>query len=196
MTTRFDDEREFGADDPLAVLLRPPADPLTPPPGHFETVRRSASRRRLLRTAAVTAVTCAVGLLAVVPVRLMTPEAPTVPAPPMAPPPASSRPAPPSPEESGPERPEPERPEPEKSGSPDTQPSAPRSGDRTDERPGPSTPDDRLPPRGPLPSATSPSEPDARASDPRTDLEADPRRDPRASDAPGTTASPAAFHEE
>ncbi|MGI5436383.1 hypothetical protein ACQEV4_02505 [Streptomyces shenzhenensis] len=42
MTTRFDDDPEFAADDPLAVILRPPAEHLGPPPA---ATRRSAGPR-------------------------------------------------------------------------------------------------------------------------------------------------------
>ncbi|OIJ67088.1 hypothetical protein [Streptomyces mangrovisoli] len=114
MTTRFDEDPEFGPDDPLTVLLRPPADHLAPLPGHFESVRRTAARRRLLRTAAGAAVTCAVAVLVALPLHLArlpgTPDRPTVPlAPPSAPrtadpsPSASHAPSPtPSPAGTGP----------------------------------------------------------------------------------------------
>ncbi|MFJ8634860.1 hypothetical protein [Streptomyces sp. NPDC093568] len=102
MTTRFDDEDpdgpELAPDDPLAVILRPPADHLAPPPGHYDTLRRRASRRRLVRTAAGAGVTCAVALLAVLQFNLGPSDTPTRPTPPLAPPPATDRtPAPVSP---------------------------------------------------------------------------------------------------
>ncbi|MDX2828369.1 hypothetical protein PV416_46835, partial [Streptomyces ipomoeae] len=68
MITRPDDGPEFEADDPLAVLLRPPADHLGPPPGRYEAIRRTASRRRLLRAAAGAATACAVAALVALPV--------------------------------------------------------------------------------------------------------------------------------
>ncbi|MYR46134.1 hypothetical protein GTW67_29825, partial [Streptomyces sp. SID5910] len=65
MTTRFEgdpDGPESAHDDPhdpLLVVLRPGPDYLGPPPGRYEAIRRSASRRRLLRAAAGAAATCA-----------------------------------------------------------------------------------------------------------------------------------------
>ncbi|MGW4866547.1 hypothetical protein [Streptomyces chartreusis] len=101
MTTRFDEDDvdgpEFAPDDPLAVILRPPADHLAPPPGHYETLRRKASRRRLLRTATGVGVTCAVALLVALPFTTSRSDGPANPAPPLAPPPTSDRTAPPSP---------------------------------------------------------------------------------------------------
>lgn len=91
MTTRFDDDPEFAPDDPLAVILRPPAEHLGPPPGHYETIRRAAGRRRMLRAAVGAGVTCAVAALVALPVYLTAPQSPTTPAPPLAPPPATSR---------------------------------------------------------------------------------------------------------
>ncbi|MER5525359.1 hypothetical protein ABT075_12255 [Streptomyces sp. NPDC002677] len=87
MTTRFDEEPEFdGPDDPLTVVLRPPAAHLGPPPGRYEEIRRAAGRRRLVRAAAGAGVTCAVALLVALPLRLTTPSAPVSPRVPLAPP--------------------------------------------------------------------------------------------------------------
>ncbi|WP_432194400.1 hypothetical protein [Streptomyces sp. bgisy027] len=101
MTTRFDEDDvdgpEFGPDDPLAVILRPPADHLAPPSGHYETLRRKASRRRLLRTATGVGVTCAVALLVALPFTTGRSDGPADPAPPLAPPSTSDRTTPPSP---------------------------------------------------------------------------------------------------
>ncbi|MEU1520042.1 hypothetical protein ABZ490_49370 [Streptomyces sp. NPDC005811] len=78
-------------DDPLTVILRPAAGHLAPPPGRYEQIRRGASRRRLLRTAAGVGATCAVAALAVLlPLRLTAHDAPARPTVPLAPPPASS----------------------------------------------------------------------------------------------------------
>ncbi|MEU0339881.1 hypothetical protein ABZ092_13045 [Streptomyces bobili] len=93
MITHADDAgdgTDRAPDDPLTVILRPPNGHLAPPPGHFESVRRGAVRRRLLRTAVGVSVTCAVATLAVLPLRLGGSEAPAAPTVPMAPPPASS----------------------------------------------------------------------------------------------------------
>ncbi|MFM9626541.1 MULTISPECIES: hypothetical protein [Streptomyces] len=96
MITHADDAgdgTDRAPDDPLTVILRPPNGHLAPPPGHFESVRRGAVRRRLLRTAVGVGATCAVATLAVLPLRLGGSEAPAAPTVPMAPPPASSAPA-------------------------------------------------------------------------------------------------------
>ncbi|WP_046734500.1 hypothetical protein [Streptomyces humi] len=90
MTTRFDDEPEFdGPDDPLTVILRPPATHLGPPPGRYEEVRRAAGRRRLLRTAAGAGLTCAVAAGVALSLHLTAPSAPVTPRLPLAPPAAS-----------------------------------------------------------------------------------------------------------
>ncbi|MEU6194733.1 hypothetical protein [Streptomyces sp. NPDC047061] len=87
MTTRFDDEPEFdGPDDPLAVILRPPAAHLGPPPGRYEEIRRSAGRRRLVRTVAGAGVTCAVAVGVALSLHLTAPAAPHSPQVPLAPP--------------------------------------------------------------------------------------------------------------
>ncbi|MER6084609.1 hypothetical protein [Streptomyces sp. NPDC001833] len=87
MTTRFDDEPGFdGPDDPLAVILRPPAAHLGAPPGRYEEIRRAASRRRLVRTAAGAGVTCAVAVCVALSVHLTAPAAPHSPQVPLAPP--------------------------------------------------------------------------------------------------------------
>ena len=77
-------------EDPLTVLLRPSAEYLGAPPGHYEAIRRGAARRKLLRAAAGTALTCAAVALAVLPLRLSGSDAPRSPTVPMAPPPMSS----------------------------------------------------------------------------------------------------------
>ncbi|MFD6991687.1 hypothetical protein [Streptomyces sp. NPDC059943] len=96
MTTRPDDGPEFEPDDPLAVLLRPTSDRLVPPPHRYEAIRRSAARRRVLRTAAGVGLSCAAAALVALPLHLATtsgaPAAPTVPLAP--PPPSSSSPVP------------------------------------------------------------------------------------------------------
>ncbi|MFJ9561275.1 hypothetical protein ACIRQQ_14715 [Streptomyces fuscichromogenes] len=87
MTTRFDDEPEFdGPDDPLAVILRPPAAHLGAPPGRYEEIRRAASRRRFVRTAAGTGVTCAVAACVALSLHLAGPSVPASPQLPLAPP--------------------------------------------------------------------------------------------------------------
>ncbi|MFE2039347.1 hypothetical protein ACFXAZ_00180 [Streptomyces sp. NPDC059477] len=100
-------------DDPLAVILRPAAgDRLAPPPGRYETIRRGAARRRMLRVAAGAGLACAVAALIALPVYQRTipdtPRQPTVPLAPPGPTPGTSTPmpspsasAPPSPAPSG-----------------------------------------------------------------------------------------------
>ncbi|MFB8439620.1 hypothetical protein ACFC7A_11285 [Streptomyces niveus] len=111
MTTRADDGPEFDPDDPLAVLLRPTADPLGPPPRRYETIRRTAARRRLLRAAAGVGLSCAAVALVALPLHLATrPDGPAAPTVPLAPPPPSrSSPAPSPPPSPGLLTPEPER---------------------------------------------------------------------------------------
>ncbi|MFE9028919.1 hypothetical protein ACFYOA_22105 [Streptomyces iakyrus] len=97
MTTRLDDDGpEPGPDDPLAVILRPSSpDCLGAPPGQFETIRRRAVRRRLLRTAAGAGLACVAAVLISIPLRNTAPERPMTPTIPMAPP--ATRTAPPTP---------------------------------------------------------------------------------------------------
>lgn len=92
MTTRLDDGSEYEPDDPLAVILRPTTDHLSPPPGRYETIRRTAARRRLLRTAAGVGLACAAAALVALPLNLVTRETHDSPAPPTVPlvPPATS----------------------------------------------------------------------------------------------------------
>ncbi|WP_217210864.1 hypothetical protein [Streptomyces sp. AC550_RSS872] len=100
MTTRFDDDADDpgpAPDDPLAVILAPSSDYLAPPPGSYESIRRRANRRRLVRTAIGAGATCAVALLAALPLHLATSDGPPTPVPPLAPPPATDRTTPPSP---------------------------------------------------------------------------------------------------
>ena len=102
MTTHFDEGDEgpdIDPDDPLTVILRPSsAEYLGPPPGRYETIRRGANRRRLLRATVGAGATCAVIVLAALPFRLAHHDSPTTPTVPLAPPPASSSPTtPPSP---------------------------------------------------------------------------------------------------
>ncbi|MFF7446877.1 MULTISPECIES: hypothetical protein [unclassified Streptomyces] len=97
MITRPDDDPDLDPDDPLTILLRPPADHLGPPAGRYEAIRRGATRRKLLRAAAGTAVVCGLAAAVLLPLRLSTSEAPASPAVPLAPPPASSSPTVPPP---------------------------------------------------------------------------------------------------
>lgn len=90
MITHSDEGPDHDPDDPLTVILRPPAEHLGPPPGHYEAIRRGASRRRMLRVAAGAALTCGVAALVVLPLRLTASDAPGSPTVPLAPPPASS----------------------------------------------------------------------------------------------------------
>ena len=90
MITHSDEGPDFDPDDPLTVLLRPPAEHLGAPPGRYEEIRRGASRRRLLRAAAGAALTCGVAALVVLPLHLTASDGPASPAVPLDPPPASS----------------------------------------------------------------------------------------------------------
>ncbi|GAA3819321.1 hypothetical protein GCM10022403_060970 [Streptomyces coacervatus] len=91
MITHSDEGPDFDPDDPLTVILQPPAEYLGAPPGRYEEIRRGASRRRLLRAAAGAALTCGVAALVVLPLHLTTAGRPASPTVPLAPPPASSR---------------------------------------------------------------------------------------------------------
>lgn len=99
MTTRLDGDPgdpESAPDDPLAVILRPSSpDYLGAPPGQYETIRRRATRRRLLRTAAGAGLCCVAAVLITLPLRHTAPERPTTPTIPMAPP--TTRTTPPGP---------------------------------------------------------------------------------------------------
>ncbi|MET9902230.1 hypothetical protein [Streptomyces sp. NPDC006446] len=97
MITHSDDGPDFDAEDPLAVIMRPPSDYLGPPPGRYEAIRRGAARRRLLRAAAGAGLACAVGALVALPLRSAAPESPVSPVVPLAPPSASSPSAEPTP---------------------------------------------------------------------------------------------------
>ncbi|MFF5606858.1 hypothetical protein ACFY65_10825 [Streptomyces cellulosae] len=97
MITHADEGPEFEPDDPLAELLRPTSDHLGPPPGRFETIRRRAARRRLVRTTVGAGLTCAVALLVALPLQnaTTTSDRPVSPTDPLAPPPLTSSPTPP-----------------------------------------------------------------------------------------------------
>ncbi|MET8897484.1 hypothetical protein [Streptomyces albogriseolus] len=96
MITHADEGPEFEPDDPLAELLRPTSDHLGPPPGRFETIRRRAARRRLVRTTVGAGLTCAVALLVALPLqKATTSDRPVTPTVPLAPPPLTGSPTPP-----------------------------------------------------------------------------------------------------
>lgn len=95
MITRSDEGPEFEPDDPLAVILRPPSAYLGPPPGRFESVRRGAARRRLVRTVAGVGLACAAAALVALPLRNAAPaDKPVSPTVPLAPPSVSDSPSP------------------------------------------------------------------------------------------------------
>ena len=99
MTTHSDDGPDLEHDDDLlSVLLRPAPEHLGPPSGRYEAIRRTAARRRVLRTAAGVGASCAVAALIALPVHLLTaPTAIPSPAIPLAPPSVSTAPATPAP---------------------------------------------------------------------------------------------------
>ncbi|GGN76653.1 hypothetical protein GCM10011579_057990 [Streptomyces albiflavescens] len=128
MITHSDDGPDFEPDDPLAVILRPSSDYLGPPAGRYETIRRAAARRRLLRTAVGVGLSCAVAALVALPFHLAaTSEAPGSPTVPLAPAPASGPSLAPTPSAS----PEPVSPRPSSSGTQST-PRRPTARTRTD----------------------------------------------------------------
>jgi hypothetical protein len=94
LTTHFDEgdgEPGRDLDDPLTVILRPSStEYLGPPTGRYESIRRGANRRRLLRATLGAGATCAVIALVALPFRLSHHDSPTTPTVPLAPPPASS----------------------------------------------------------------------------------------------------------
>ncbi|AXI90329.1 hypothetical protein ACPCSD_21750 [Streptomyces griseoincarnatus] len=95
MITHADEGPEFDPDDPLAELLRPTSEHLGPRPGGFETIRRRAARRRLVRTTVGAGLTCAVALLVALPLQnATTSDRPVTPTVPLAPPPLTGLPAP------------------------------------------------------------------------------------------------------
>ncbi|MFF0093254.1 hypothetical protein ACFYSF_25295 [Streptomyces canus] len=108
MTTRFDedDDPEFGSihpttpghdpDDPLLVLLGPAPAYLGAPPGRYEEIRRTAVRRRRIRTAAGVGMVCAVAGLIALPLNLTTSHSPRSPTVPQAPPISTSPSTPPA----------------------------------------------------------------------------------------------------
>jgi hypothetical protein len=85
LITHVEDPDENG-DDLLVALLRPGTEPLAPPPGAFEAIRRGAARRRRLRAAVGGAVTLAVAAAVSVPLYLATVVTHPAPAGPLAPP--------------------------------------------------------------------------------------------------------------
>ncbi len=94
MITHADEGPEFEPDDPLAELLRPTSDHLGPPPGRFETIRRRAARRRVVRTTVGAGLTCAVALLVALPLQnATTSDRPVTPTVPLAPPPLTGSPS-------------------------------------------------------------------------------------------------------
>ncbi|KOV86449.1 hypothetical protein ADL01_06700, partial [Streptomyces sp. NRRL WC-3618] len=83
MTTRFDEEDDpdlgppgpdHDPDDPLLILLAPTTTPayLGAPPGRYEEIRRTATRRRRTRAAAGVGMACAVAALIALPLTLTT----------------------------------------------------------------------------------------------------------------------------
>jgi hypothetical protein len=119
LTTRFDedDDPEFGSidpttpghdpDDPLLVLLGPAPAYLGAPPGRYEEIRRTAVRRRRIRTAAGVGMVCAVAGLIALPLNLMTSHSPRSPTVPQAPPISTSPSTPPADRSPAPATPQP-----------------------------------------------------------------------------------------
>jgi hypothetical protein len=149
LTTRLDEGPESEPDDPLAVILRPPAGHLGPPPGRYEEIRRTAHRRRLLRTATGAALTCAVAALIALPLHLTASQPARSPVVPLAPPTSGRTPfpstLPPTPTASA--SPTPSRPAPVTTRRTDRG----RTADRTAE---PGTPSSRAVPGARVPSVT------------------------------------------
>lgn len=119
MTTRLEqgygEDPESGTDDPFLVILRPSPGYLAAPPGHYEKIRRTASRRRLARAAAGAALALAAAGLLALPFRHPAPEGPAAPTVPMAPPavttpPPADRTATRAPDDQSPAVPVPSRP--------------------------------------------------------------------------------------
>ncbi|MER5451180.1 hypothetical protein ABT052_16525 [Streptomyces sp. NPDC002766] len=90
MITHSDEGPDIDPEDPLTVLLQPPARHLGPPPGRYRAIRRGAARRRFLKAAAGAALTCGVAALAILPLRLSASDTRPSPVAPLAPPPVSS----------------------------------------------------------------------------------------------------------
>jgi hypothetical protein len=90
LITHSDEGPDIDPEDPLTVLLQPPARHLGPPPGRYRAIRRGAARRRILKAAAGAALTCGVAALAILPLRLSASDTRPSPVAPLAPPPASS----------------------------------------------------------------------------------------------------------
>jgi hypothetical protein len=119
LTTRFDedDDPEFGSidpttpghdpDDPLLVLLGPAPAYLGAPPGRYEEIRRTAVRRRRIRTAAGVGMVCAVAGLIALPLNLTTSHSPRSPTVPQAPPISTSSSTPPADRSPAPATPQP-----------------------------------------------------------------------------------------
>ncbi len=105
MTTRFDDDEDpefdppvpdHDPDDPLLVLLAPDPAYLGAAPGRFDEIRRTATRRRRVRTAAGVGMVCAVAALVALPFTLTSSQTPSSPTVPMAPPVPTSPATPPA----------------------------------------------------------------------------------------------------
>ncbi|MGY0058614.1 hypothetical protein ACWY4P_19025 [Streptomyces sp. LZ34] len=173
MTTRLDDGPEFEPDDPLTVILRPTTDHLSPPPGQYEAIRRTATRRRLLRTAGGVGLACATAALIALPLHLAARETPAPPTVPLAPPTKSARTTSPT----STATPEPISPEPTTSPSitEAPRPSSPtrQSPQKENSRP-PSSP--AAPTRVPTATPTSPRDEPSKS---RAGITAEPERNPQ-----------------